>query len=176
MKKYSPLTVIICSILLVSCAGQSVNAQTGEPTFLISTKNKEDRVDVQFRDGTAIFDVYSPGGIGAATIHLETTAVPERMILRLHLMGLEELRITSSENAIRASVSSSAPPQVNVHEIGSEMPILPVDPLWVQVDIVTTRSERKIPLEDGYFEVSLPGGLIRQAGDSLGVEWIDFYR
>ena len=176
MKKYPPLTVILCSFLLVSCAGQSANAQAGDPTFLISTKNKEDRVDVQFKDGVAVFDVYSPGGIGAATIQLETGSMPEQIIVRLHLMGLEEFRITSAGDGIKASVSSSDPSKRNIHEIGSEMPILPVDPLWMQVDVVTAQSEKKIPLEDGYFEITVPRGFIRQAGDSFGVEWIDFYR
>lgn len=131
---------------------------------------------MQYQSDLVIFDVYSPSGIGAATIQLETGSMPEQIVLQLHLTGLENLRVTSAENGIQASVSSGDPSQVYIYGAGSELPILPADPLWMPVEIVTTQPEKSIPLEGGYFKITLPKEFLRQAGDSFGFEWVDFYR
>ena len=175
--KYSKIVITLFGLLLASCAGRSANAQAGgEPTFLVSTKNSEDQVNVQYEDAAVIFDVHSPSGIGTAAIALESGAFPETIRVRLHLQGLENFRLTSEQDSIEASISSSDPGQVKIRSSDSEAPILPLNPLWIEIEVVSSGVEKTIPLKDGYFEVTLPKGFIQRSGASFEIEWIDFYR
>jgi hypothetical protein len=123
-------------------------------------------------------DVQSPTGIGAAAFQLESGVMPENIILRLHLQGLEELRLTSAKETVGASVSSGDTPiiQERVISSGSESTILPNHPLWMSIDIVSEQPEPAIPLQEGYFEIALPVEFLQKAGNSFEIEWIDFYR
>ena len=46
----------------------------------------------------------------------------------------------------------------------------------MEIEIVSDQTEKKIPLKDGYFEVTIPQQFIRNAGKTFEIEWIDFYR
>ena len=172
------LQTILLSFFLISCAGQAANAQAGEPGFTVTTKNEGDRVDLQYENGFTFIDVYSSSGLGSAEFKLTSGTMPEEMVLRLHLKGLEELRLTSAQTSIAASVSNSDSSDIHQRIIAasSDSPLLPSHPLWMKIEIVTEQAEKKIPLEEGYFEVTVPEEFIRKAGNSFEIEWIDFYR
>ena len=108
----SHLQTILFSVLLASCAGAPANAQAGGPEFAITTKNTDDQVSVQIEGESAIIDIQSPSGIGTATIQLESGVMPGKVILRLHLKGLEEIRVSSDGETVSASVSSGAAPVI----------------------------------------------------------------
>jgi hypothetical protein len=170
--------MVLLSFLLVSCAGGAVNAQSGEPIFTVTTQNKDDRVSFQNLNAQTVIDVYSPTGIGSATLKLQSGSMPEKIVLRLHLRGLEELRLTSAQTSITVSVSNSDPSQVRqrILAASSDTPLTPDHPLWMEIEIVTEQAEKKIPLEEGYFEVTLPQEFVQKAGNTFEIEWIDFYR
>ncbi len=163
----------------MSCASQPANAQSGgEPVFSVTAKNQDDQVNVQYVDGVPVVEVQSPTGIGSAKVELESGGMPENVILRLHLKGLEAIRLLSDQASIAASVSSSGPFGVSDQRVisaGSEYSITPINPLWMKIEIVSDQS-KKIPLEEGYFEVTVPKEFIRDAGNSFEIQWIDFYR
>jgi hypothetical protein len=164
----------------MSCASLPANAQSGDrPVFSITLKNQDDKIDTQHENGITVIDVHSRTGIGSAQIDLESGLMPERMMLRLHLKGLEELRLVSSQTTIAASASSSEVFNVTnqkVIESGNEYSITPIDPLWMKVQIVSGQSDKTIPLKEGYFEVAVPKEFIQTAGNSFEIQWIDFYR
>lgn len=172
------LQTILLSFLLVSCAGLPVGAQSQEPVFTVTTKNKEDQVDIQSKDRAALIDIHSPTGIGSARFELEAGSLPEEIVLRLHLKGLEEFRLSSAQDSIAASVSSSDASDVHQKIIasGGDSPLQPSHPLWLQIEIIAGQAEKKIPLEEGYFEITVPKEFTRKAGSSFEIEWIDFYR
>lgn len=178
MTKRSHLQAIVLSFLLVSCAGLPAGAGPGEPVFLVTTKNRDEQVDIRHENGAAFIDIHSPTGIGSAKFELESGAMPGEIVVRLHLKGLEEVRLVSAEDSLSASVSSSDSSRLNQKIIspGSEMPLLPGHPLWMEIEIVSGQPEKKIPLEEGYFEIRLPKEFIRKAGRSFEIAWIDFYR
>ena len=176
--KRAHIQTILLSLLLVSCGGVSAGAQPGEPAFIILTKNPDDQVSVQFENGTAQIDIQSPTGIGTASFELTSGAMPESMTLRLHLKGLEQFRLRSAQDHLAASVSSGDPFRVDSETFlssGEESPLLPGHPLWMEIDIVSN-AEKKIPLEEGYFEVTVPQDFIRNVDKTFEIEWIDFYR
>ena len=178
--KYFILHTILLSFCLISCASQSANAQSGhKPVFTIITKNQDDQIDTQHENGVTTIDIHSLTGIGSAKFELTAGAMPERMILRLHLKGLEELRLVSGQTAIAASASSSEVFNVTNQKViasGNEYSITPIDPLWMKVQIVSGQSDKTIPLEDGYFEIAVPKEFIQTAGNFFEIQWIDFYR
>jgi len=172
--KPSLLQVMLLSFLLASCAGgpAGAGAQSAQPEFIVITKNPEDLVDIQMQDGAAQIDIQSPTGIGSASFELESGAMPENVTLRLHLKGLEGFRLLSARDQISASVSGDTQ---TILSSGTESPLSPGDPLWVEIEIVS-EAEKKIPLDQGYFEVTVPQEFIRNAGEMFEIEWIDFYR
>lgn len=163
----------------MSCASQPANAQSGDgPVFSVTAKNRDDQVNVQYVDGVTVIDIQSPTGIGSANLKLESGGMPENFVLRLHLKGLEELRMISEPAVIVGSGSSSGSFSINdqrVNSSGSEYSITPVDPLWMKIEVVSDQA-KKIPLEGGYFEITVPKEFIRNAGNSFEIQWIDFYR
>ena len=163
----------------MSCASQPANAQSGDETvFSVTAKNQNDQIDVQYVDGAAIIDVQSPTGIGSARLDLESGGMPENMLLRLHLQGLEEIRLISEQAVIAASGSSSGSFVINDQRVissGSEYSITPIDPLWMKIEVISDQA-KKIPLESGYFEITIPREFLRSAGNSIEIQWIDFYR
>ena len=172
------IQTILLSILFASCAGGPIGAQPEEPAFIVITKNPEDQVDIQYENGTARIDIQSPSGIGSAAFELESGDMPENMSLQLHLKGLEQFRLTSAQEQIAASVSSGDPFNENqsILTSGTESPLFPGNPLWMEIEIVSNQAEKKIPLEKGYFEVTIPQQFIQNAGKTFEIEWIDFYR
>ncbi|HKY55472.1 MAG TPA: hypothetical protein VJM08_14240 [Anaerolineales bacterium] len=171
---------ILLQLVLVSCASQPANAQAGgEPVFTVTIKNQDDQVDIQHENNVTIVDIDSPTGIGAATFELESGAMPENLILRLHLTGLEEFRLVSNTTTLTASGSSSDVFDVTSQSVtaaGNEFSITPIDPLWTKVEIVSEQADKMIPLEKGYFEITVPREFIRRAGNSFEIQWIDFFR
>ena len=163
----------------MSCASQPANAQSGdEPVFIINAKNQDDQVNIQQENGITTVDIYSDMGIGSAKIELESGGMPEEMLLRMHIRGLEEIRLVSEQAVVVASGSSSGSFAINdqrVNSSGSEYSITPIDPLWMKIEIISNQA-KKIPLESGYFEITVPREFLRSAGNSFEIEWIDFYR
>lgn len=172
------LETFLLSVLLVSCAGQPASAQSGEPVFVVTAKNTDDQISIQFDNSAALIDIISPSGIGAATFELESGSMPEQVVLRLHLQGLEEIRLTSSQTSIAASVSNSDPSEVHQRIAAASIntPILPGQPLWMEIEIVSEQAVETLPLEEGYFEVTVPRDFLQKAGNSFEAEWIDFHR
>lgn len=172
------LKIILISFLLSSCASLPAGAQSGEPFFQVTVGNLDDQIKILTQDDQTVIDISSPSGIGSATLELESGTMPEEMILRLHLRGLEQLRLTSPQTSLEASVSNSNPADVQqrILAASSDSPLSPDHPLWMQVKIVSEQAEKTIPLEEGYFEVSVPTEFLRKAGNSFEVQWTDFFR
>ena len=177
--KYFVVHTILLSLCLTSCASRPANAQSGEPVFAVTTENPDDQIDIKNEKGISTVDIHSPTGIGSARFVLESGTMPERVVMRLHLKGLEELRLVSDQTTIAASASSSNLFRITDQRIissGNEYSITPIDPLWMKIEIVSSQAIETIPLKDGYFEITISNEFIQNSGDSFEIQWIDFYR
>jgi hypothetical protein len=111
--------------------------------------------------------------------------------LRLHLKGLEQLRLAVGARILLISVTSSAPSQI-LQELttGAESRWLtPEDPEWAPIAIMpwqpanmgtapagNNQETSWIPLRDEqYFSIEVPGDL-RPGELPLELSWIDFFR
>ena len=166
-------------ILLAGCAAPRGAPNTPAPVFAVAAEGDGNEVTASAEDGTLVVDVHSRSGIGSASVEHAAGTFPETIVVRLHLRGLEEFRLSYDDTTITASVSSGDSRSVfqNATQPGEgERPITPGSPFWMDVRIVTDRATPHIPLDQGYFEITLPKGFLREEQRSFSIRWIDFYR
>ncbi len=176
MKRVFVCTTVL-GLFLVSCASQPVNAQDSRPEFRVTVKNPDDTISILDENSQTIIDIHSDFGIGSASFELVSGTMPDSILLRLHLKGLEDFQLISAQTTLAASIASGDVFKITNQRIissNTEHPILSIDPLWMNIEIVS--ENKHIPLEEGYFEITIPQGFIRNAGASFEVKWIDFYR
>lgn len=131
-----------------------------------------------------LLDVVSRSGIGQADVHLTAGTRPPRLILRLHLRGLEQFRLIYDDSIITAAVGSvgqpvirqqrslvSAPAQAQVETLRA------TSRFWLPLRLVTdSAAEPRIPLENGFFELEASPDLLASDVRDFRFEWIDFFR
>ena len=179
MRTHYALSLLLAGILMAGCAAPPGAPETPAPVIRVTAEGDGNKLTVSSEGETAIFDVQSESGIGSATIELVSGGFPENIILRLHVKGLEEFQLTYGGTVISATVSSSdnrsifqslATPEE------SERPITPDNPSWLDIATVSDQAKSRIPLDQGYFEITLPKGLLSARDRSFSIQWIDFYR
>ncbi|TWT84913.1 hypothetical protein CA13_63940 [Planctomycetes bacterium CA13] len=155
-----------------------VTACGDDPPFKITTKRDDDKAEVTVEQNKAVISVRSPFGISQAVIERRSNKWPTTMMLRLHLKGLENLKVTSGKVTLEASVLSQDG-KVRLWRDGKEnLPLDVKQPLWMEIRMVDKDGEptKTIPLKEGYFEMKLPKALLEDNPKSIRLNWIDFYR
>ena len=95
------------TILALSNYQGRIWAKTGSlTTFDIKTKKPTDQIKVKIEGDSAMLDVFSPSGIGGATITLTQGQWPKAVVLRLHLRGLEYFTASNGKIKLTGSVLS----------------------------------------------------------------------
>ena len=151
--------------MLTVAAGSAFAAD--EPSFQITTKRADDRVEVKSEKDKATFSIHSPVGISQAVIERKIARWPDAVVLRLYLSGLERFTATNGTLRLDASVASGDG-QVRQWQDGQEDKRL------------TTSHGHWMPIErigrDGCFELRLPRAMFESNPKSITLHWIDFYR
>ena len=102
------------------------------------------------------------------------------MVLRLHLKGLENFKVTNGKTRLEASASlQEGKPLVRLWKDGKEDAPLDAKSLyWMEIRMIggDGKPAKTIPLKDGYFEMRLPSAIFEGNPKSITVGWIDFYR
>ena len=131
-------------------------------------------------DGELVLDIECPGGIGGAVIGLKSGEWSQSVLLRLHLRGLESLRVSNGTIALGATVSSHGDNAVRVWRIDNrlEQPIEKGSPYWMPIRAFDPSGQpgKQVPLDKGYLEIALPQALFEQRPKTIEIHWIDFYR
>jgi hypothetical protein len=169
---------VVAAIALASCG--SAGGASGAAVALAATADRPDtRVTVSADAQQAIVDVSSPSGIGGATVAITSAVQPQKITLRLHLRGLEELRFTYGDTTISASISSAG--DTSIHQTyrgaGPERAIAEGSPYWMQTRLVPAGgAPATIPLQDGYIEVEAPQDFLASGQTTFAIQWVDFFR
>jgi hypothetical protein len=150
------------------------------PQFRITTKRDNDNVKIQVDRNRTIFAVRSPFGIGQATIERIDDRWPNEVLLRMHLTGLECVRISTSKLTLATAVSSHDDEQ-QIHLSTGGKGVASLDaksPCWMPIRLIGAdgKPSKTIPLEGGYFEMTLPEPLFEGNPKSMTLDWIDFHR
>ena len=165
---------LAASVALTSCGS------TGGAVVLKASADRPDaRVTVGADGGRAVVEVFSPSGIGGAEVEITSVALPQTIVLRLHLRGLERLRFTYGDTTVTASLSSAGDNAANqtYQGAGQEQTIAEGSPYWLSVRLVPTGgSPASIPLESGYIEVEAPKDFLARGQTKFAIQWIDFFR
>ncbi len=161
-------------------------ATTPTGDLVTLTLNKPgDKSTLGIQDNQLLIDIESASGIGTAAVTWTVTPTTP-VLLRLHLAGLEELRLANAGAETVASVSSSPPHTVSQSTRSGpdaeQQSITSEDPAWLDITWssgtadAASAATAAFPLQDGYFDVLLSDPRLTQPGTSLEIQWIDFYR
>ena len=171
---------LLLAVAMISRLNGLAHSADPLPTFKITTKRDTDKVVVTVEKQKTLFDIHSPFGISHAVIERTAAEWPDRMVLRLHLSGLESFQIKSGDTTLRASVSSqgSDKPVRLWQNDAEDKPLDSTSPLWTEIRMIGSdgKPTQTIPLKDGYFEIEIPKALLEANPQSITVSWIDFYR
>jgi hypothetical protein len=166
------------SLVAIAEGGDAGGKQAAE--FKITASRSDDTVEVRSDEGKTSCTVRSPSGISRMVIERLGDDWPKEMVLRLHLKGLERLRVTSGRVTLDAEVSGhGSPPEVRSWKNGEEKEELTEkSPFWMNIRILggDGNTPPVIPLKQGHFEMTLPKAFLDGNPKSISVEWIDFYR
>ncbi|HCN06651.1 MAG TPA: hypothetical protein DIT01_01875 [Lentisphaeria bacterium] len=169
------------TVLLSLVAGSNISLAI--PVIVHPTADvRGEVIAVEEKAGRTIVDVRSAIGIGRMKLSAANDQWPTTLVLRLHLRGLESLHIGNGTSSIDISILSYEPHRQLcevVHAPGERRQSVDEEsPFWMPVQIKNTKTagQPKMPLLDGYFEVTLPAVLLKDNPQSLSIRWIDFYR
>jgi hypothetical protein len=169
----------VASAFLLVASAMAV-ASDPPPKFKITTKRKDDVVQVRAEKDRAVFAVKSPFGISQAVIERQADTWPKTVVLRLHLKGLESFRASNGKVTVDAAVSSQdGKLKVLLWKNDKEnAPLNEKSPFWMDIRILTSdgKPARELPLKGGYFEMALPRAFFESNPKAFTLNWIDFYR
>lgn len=180
MKSKNTILTFFTSVLfLAACTLQPELPGDSTSELSVTSSKPGDTITITSEEGITIIEVDSPSGIGSAQFELVSGTLPQKMVARLHLKGLEEFRLLYADTVIVASASSGSVFNSSNQKIlisGKEQPILPGQSLWMKIRIVSDQTSQDIPLEQGYFEITFPQDFIEKAVSSFEIQWVDFFR
>lgn len=153
-----------------------VSATEAKENLSAIFSKKAGQIRFSRHDQTTIIDVTSNTGIGTATIRRLTSAWPKKVLVRLHLSGLESLQASNQGEVFEWSVASGGDHATTAtYRSGREQSKLaPPSPYFSEVAIVG--GNQTIPLKEGTFDVLLPSPLLADNPEEIKLRWIDFYR
>jgi hypothetical protein len=164
------------SLAILSVAAQACDEQ---PTYglVVTSGRPDDQIELRTEEEVVCLVVRSASGIGDTVLTRAGERWPERLQVRLHLKGLEQLHITNGSTELSAAVSSTGPLTVRTSLGSDESPIAEDSPWKLDVRVIDDdQAATRIPLADGYIEIDLPPALWESNPDAITIHWIDFYR
>jgi hypothetical protein len=162
----------LAGVAATGCAALPASSPAAELAVIV--QKPEDRVLLTLNDGGLTLDVWSESGIGRATVDLVSGQMPQPVVMRFHLAGLEQMTFAYGDTAIRLSVPGGAD-RTALHSVlldGQERVIGPESPYWMAV-------AQPAPAGDSgasFFEVTAPLAFYTSSATSFSVSWIDFFR
>ncbi len=167
MMRYSALLVLSCLAVLslVACAPSST-PKAGATYQAVPLKGDPDVVFSPVT-GTLTIDITSPTGIGSTRIEKTSGEWPPKIMMRLHVKGLESFKFRYADALIDVNVSSHGDQTVTetYQQGGQTGTVKAGDPYWIAV----TRGQ-------GYFDLAAPASFFKSRENKFTIEWIDFYR
>ncbi|MFP6604708.1 MAG: hypothetical protein VB862_19400 [Pirellulaceae bacterium] len=120
-------------------------------------------IKVSHQGDTTIFHVTDKFGIGSAAIKLATGKWPKKVLVRLHLTGLEGFGLTIGKKVLTRS-------DLQVRMLDAKGKPLPGRYLLKSTG---PNASKRIA---GYYEVEVPAMLLTAAVKEIKLSWVDFYR
>jgi hypothetical protein len=140
----------------------------------VTEQKPEDRVLWTQDGGELIIDVWSESGIGSAVVSLQSGEMPQPIVMRFHLAGLEQMTFGFDDAVVTLSVSSHGDEQVLRSATVEEQPVEVTrrGPYWMDVQRVAAADDPS----GYYYEVAAPQAFYDSGATMFLIAWIDFYR
>ena len=175
-RRIAPLLLlfIILPLSLTACGGD-------EPPSFQATSSKDD-VDIRsaYADGVLTFSIFSPSGIGDASIVLTEGKMPKTVQIRLFLDGLENLEVKYDDVTIVASVATSGGGVMQKVVKGeTETEIDATSPYWLDIQPLPAKPGGVFigePMLPASFLITMPPDFHQSGATRFDLRWIDFYR
>jgi len=151
----------VALLSLAACAAPT--RQIDRPTFHYTPLKGDPKIVFTTSTESLLIDIASPTGIGSALIEKASGQWPPKVVLRLHVRGLESFKFKYGAKTVEVSVSAQTR-EVLVQE-GQITTLGPSDAYWMNV----TRNP-------GYFDIEAPADFMKTGENKFTIEWIDFYR
>jgi hypothetical protein len=168
---------IVC--LATSCMMAACQVRPAQQSnYAISVDGDGNRVVPHEAETETLFEVRSTTGIGSAGVEQTSGELPAKILIRLHLKGLEEFTFQYHETVVTVSVSSHGDGMVTetIRTAGSDqIPIGPESPYSMPVRVVQNPDSNN-GSSTAYFEVQAPQDYIQGKHTAFSIRWIDFYR
>jgi len=166
MRRYALFALSCFALLsLATCAPSST--PMAHATFVAVPLKGDPRVTFSTGGEMLLIDITSPTGIGSAAIEKTSGQWPAKIVMRLHVKGLESFQFLYGDTRVDVSVSSHG--DNAVHEVyeqpGKMGTVSPGDPYWIAVTPGA-----------GYFDLEAPADFLKSEESKFTIEWIDFYR
>jgi hypothetical protein len=162
------LYVLLSGMAILSLAACATPAgQIDRPTFRYTPLKGDPRIVFTTSNEMLLIDITSPTGIGGAAIEKPSGQWPPRVVMRLHVTGLESFKFKYGAKTVDVSVSSQNSQTVREELVqdGQVSTLSVGDAYWMNV----TRNP-------GYFDVETPVDFMQSGENKFTIEWIDFYR
>jgi len=175
----SHLLVITFLLMPIAVGITDINTACGdEPQFRITTKRDSDKVEVTIEQDKAVISIRSPLGLSQAVIQRSDRDWPSTVVLRLHLQGLENFKLTYGKVILEAALSSQNGKARLWKDEKEDLLLDATTSYWMEIRMIDKDGNpvKTIPLKDGYFEMQLPQAVIADNPQLITLSWIDFYR
>ena len=108
----------------------------------ITVRKEEDTVTAQLTDGTMIYTIVSPSGIGRASI-TPWKGWAKKVALRLNLRGLESIAVSNGRVDLRASVPSHSgnPRLLSMEDKDGEKDVEQGSPYWTKIEVFDAKGK-----------------------------------
>jgi len=134
------IVAVMVSMLTTGCTNV-----VNEPQFKITTKRDNDKVEVKVERDKNIFSVHSPFGISQTIIERTYGTWSDIVMLRLHLKGLENFKVSNDKVTLHAAVSSQDG-NVRLWKDGKEDSALDSkSPYWMEIRRVSDDGKKQQP-------------------------------
>jgi hypothetical protein len=166
LRRYA-LLALSCFAVVSLSACTFLPASTQPATYTAEPLKGDPHVTFNTTGGRLLIDITSPTGIGSAAIEKTSSQWPDKIVMRLHLKGLESFTFQYADTTIDVAVSSHGDNAVHeVYEAPGKMGTASAgSPYWIAV----TPGE-------GYFDLEAPSAFLKSGENRFTIEWIDFYR
>jgi hypothetical protein len=167
MMRHTVLLVLSCFAVLSLAACAPPSTSNAGATYQAVPLKGDPRVAFNAMTNTLTVDITSPTGIGSTRIEKTTGQWPPKIVMRLHVKGLESFKFRYADTIIDVNVSSHGDQTVTeTYQQGGQTSTLSAgDPYWIAV----TRGP-------DYFDLEAPANFFKGGENKFTIEWIDFYR
>ncbi len=132
-------------------------------------------IEAVVQDSAVVFDVKSGFGIGSGKIKLEEGNWPEKVLVRLHLAGLEGFRVSNGKKILEGFHMSNKSNGTRKEELKIRMLDAKGNPVEGKY-LLKAPGPNKSKRIEGYYEATVPPSLLGPDVKELQISWVDFYR